>query len=100
MARYKKGKERQGVDMIPIEIMRSRMARCLLASGFFNQVIKAKSMPHDWSKSTRTSIWKNEGDIADCLTRRPIRLMSRIPKIFERVLEARPGAIELPPSAV
>ncbi|VDM79958.1 unnamed protein product [Strongylus vulgaris] len=42
-------------------------------------------MPHDWSKSTTIPIWKNEGNIADCSTYRPIRLMSHTLKIFERV---------------
>ncbi|VDM75076.1 unnamed protein product [Strongylus vulgaris] len=64
----------------------------------FNQIIKAKSMLHDWSNSTTIPIWKNKGDIADCSTYRPIRLMSHTLKIFGRVLEKRLRAIIKLPS--
>ncbi|VDM71671.1 unnamed protein product [Strongylus vulgaris] len=67
------------------------MAGASWLAGFFNQVIKTKSMPHDWSKSATIPIWKYKGDIANFSKYRQIRLMNQT--IFERLLETR-----LPPS--
>ncbi|VDM68883.1 unnamed protein product [Strongylus vulgaris] len=61
-------------------------ARCLLARTPY-QVIKAKSISHDCSKSTTIPMWKNKGDIAGFSTYRPNRVMSQTQKIFERVFE-------------
>ena len=58
-------------------------------SKLFNQVLKAKVMPEDWSTSTTVPIWKGKGDIADCSTYRPIRLMCHTLKILERIVETR-----------
>jgi len=46
-------------------------------------------MPKSWAESTTVPIWKGKGDIADCSTYRPIRLMSHTLKIFERVIDRR-----------
>ncbi|VDM77486.1 unnamed protein product [Strongylus vulgaris] len=82
-------------EEVRLATARQRTARLL---DLFNQVIKAKSMSHDWSNSTTIPIWENKGDIADCSTYRPIRLMSHTQKIFERVLERRLRAIIESPS--
>jgi len=54
-----------------------------------NQVILQGQMPKSWSTSTTVPIWKGKGDIADCSTYRPIRLMSHTLKILERIIDQR-----------
>ncbi|KAK6735583.1 hypothetical protein RB195_018663 [Necator americanus] len=45
--------------------------------------------PNIWQTSVTVPVWKGKGDIADCTSYRPIRLLCHTMKIFERVLEAR-----------
>ncbi|WKY07080.1 hypothetical protein Q1695_006908 [Nippostrongylus brasiliensis] len=46
-------------------------------------------MPTDWQSSTTIPIWKKKGSPADCLTYRPIRLLSHTMKVFERIIDRR-----------
>ncbi|KAK6763360.1 hypothetical protein RB195_023894 [Necator americanus] len=45
--------------------------------------------PDVWQTSVTVPVWKGKGDIADCTSYRPIRLLCHTIKVFERVLEAR-----------
>ncbi|VDM78573.1 unnamed protein product [Strongylus vulgaris] len=55
---------------------------------------KQRAYPHDWSNRSTIPMCKNKGNIPDCSTYRPIRLMSHILMIFERVLEIRKLVIQ------
>ncbi|EYC40903.1 hypothetical protein Y032_0590g385 [Ancylostoma ceylanicum] len=58
-------------------------------TSFFNELIAEGKLPETWMTNTTVPIWKGEGDVADCMTYRPIRLLCHTMKIFERVLGRR-----------
>ncbi|KAK6741242.1 hypothetical protein RB195_009228 [Necator americanus] len=45
--------------------------------------------PDVWQTSVTVPVWKGKGDIADCTSYRPTRLLCHTMKVPERVLEAR-----------
>ncbi|KAK6738016.1 hypothetical protein RB195_020236 [Necator americanus] len=46
--------------------------------------------PDVWQTSVTVPVWKGKGDVADCASYRPIRLLCHtMMKVFGRVLEAR-----------
>ncbi|ETN73090.1 hypothetical protein NECAME_18531 [Necator americanus] len=45
--------------------------------------------PDVWQTSVTVPVWKGKGDVADCASYRPIRLLCHTMKVFGRVLEAR-----------
>ncbi|KAK6755368.1 hypothetical protein RB195_014002 [Necator americanus] len=55
----------------------------------FNKIVAEGRTPDVWQTSVTVPVWKGKGDIADCTSHRPIRLLCHTMKIFERVLEAR-----------
>ncbi|KAK6743227.1 hypothetical protein RB195_010468 [Necator americanus] len=59
----------------------------------FNKIVAEGRTPDVWQTSVTVPVWKGKGDIADCTSYRPIRLLCHTMKVFERVLEARPRKI-------
>ncbi|KAK6764660.1 hypothetical protein RB195_024836 [Necator americanus] len=55
----------------------------------FNKIVAEGRTPDVWQTSVTVPVWKGKGDIADCTSYRPIRLLRHTMKVFERVLEAR-----------
>ncbi|KAK6738259.1 hypothetical protein RB195_020395 [Necator americanus] len=55
----------------------------------FNKIVAEGRTPDVWQTSVTVPVWKGKGDIADCTSYRPIRLLCHTMKVFERVLEAR-----------
>ena len=56
---------------------------------FILQRIVANGIPDSWKKSTLIPIFKNKGDILECINYRGIKLMSHFMKLRERIIEAR-----------
>ncbi|KAM2015880.1 hypothetical protein ACFX16_046360 [Malus domestica] len=46
-------------------------------------------MPNEWRTSTLVPIYKNKGDVQNCMNYRGIKLMSHTMKLWERVIEHR-----------
>ncbi|EYC13390.1 hypothetical protein Y032_0044g963 [Ancylostoma ceylanicum] len=79
-----------GPDGLPSEIWKiaeGEGTRWL--TSFFNELIAEGKLPETWTTSTTVPIWKGKGDVADCMTYRPIRLLCHTMKIFDRVLDRR-----------
>ncbi|KAK6764327.1 hypothetical protein RB195_024594 [Necator americanus] len=55
----------------------------------FNKIVSEGRTPDVWQTSVTVPVWKGKGDIVDCTSHRPIRLLCHTMKVFERVLEAR-----------
>ncbi|ETN76256.1 hypothetical protein NECAME_11794 [Necator americanus] len=55
----------------------------------FNKIVAEGRTPDVWQTSVTVPVWKGKGDIADCTSYRPIRLLCHTMKVSERVLEAR-----------
>jgi len=83
-----------GPDDVPVEIWKLIGARGIhILTTLFNRIISDEETPPVWSTSTIEPIWKNKGDVAACANYRPIRLLCRAMKIFERILDASMRAI-------
>ncbi|KAK6762421.1 hypothetical protein RB195_023224 [Necator americanus] len=54
----------------------------------FNKIVAEGRTSDVWQTSVTVPVWKGKGDIADCTSYRPIRLLCHTMKVFERVLEA------------
>nr|CBL94163.1 putative RNA-directed DNA polymerase (Reverse transcriptase) [Malus domestica] len=88
----KKMKHRKAVgpDDIPIEVW-----KVLGETGItwlidlFNRILKTKKMPNEWRTSPLVPIYKNKGDVQNCMNYRGIKLMSHTMKLWERVIEHR-----------
>ncbi|KAL5577569.1 hypothetical protein UlMin_019268 [Ulmus minor] len=78
------------LDVIPIEAW-----KCLGEVGIqwltrlFNKILKTRKMADSWRHNIVVPIYKNKGDILDCLNYRGIKLMSHTMKLWERVIEQR-----------
>nr|CCH50954.1 T1.2 [Malus x robusta] len=55
----------------------------------FNRILKMKKMSNEWRNSTLVPIYKNKGDIQNCMNYRGIKLMSHTMKLLARVIEHR-----------
>ncbi|EYC10880.1 hypothetical protein Y032_0053g2350 [Ancylostoma ceylanicum] len=89
LARMKNGKS-PGPDNLPSEVWKiAEGAGTRWLSSFFNEMVAEGKLPSSWTTSTTVPIWKGKGDIADCTTYRPIRLLCHTMKIFERILDSR-----------
>ncbi|KAM1110894.1 hypothetical protein ACFX19_010231 [Malus domestica] len=88
----KKMKHRKtvGPDDIPIEVWKI-LGKTGIAwlTDLFNRILKIKKMPNEWRKSTLVPIYKNKGDVQNCMNYRGIKLMSHTMKLWERVIEHR-----------
>ncbi|KAM1682632.1 hypothetical protein EV1_033564 [Malus domestica] len=79
-----------GPDYIPIEVWKV-LGETGIAwlTDLFNRILKTKKMPNEWRKSTLVPIYKNKGDVQNCMNYRGIKLMSHTMKLWERVIEHR-----------
>lgn len=79
-----------GPDDIPSEFWKAcGPAGTEWLTRLLNQVTSQQEIPRSWSASTTVPIWKGKGNIADCSTYRPIRLMSHTLKILERIIDQK-----------
>ncbi|EYC20643.1 hypothetical protein Y032_0021g335 [Ancylostoma ceylanicum] len=79
-----------GPDNLPSKIWKIAEGEgTQLITSFFSKLIVKGKLPETWTTSTTVPIWKGKGDVADCMTSRPIRLLCHTMKIFERVLDSR-----------
>ena len=53
----------------------------------FNRILKVKKMANEWR--TLVPIYKNKGNVQNCMNYRGIKLMSHTMKLWERVIEHR-----------
>ncbi|KAM1298066.1 hypothetical protein ACFX2F_024919 [Malus domestica] len=88
----KKMKHRKAVgrDDILIEVWKA-LGETGIAwlTDLFNRILKTKKMSNEWQKSTLVPIYKNKGDVQNCMNYRGIKLMSHTMKLWERVIEHR-----------
>ncbi|KAM1225087.1 hypothetical protein ACFX2G_044844 [Malus domestica] len=88
----KKMKHRKavGLDDIPIEVWKVLGETGITwLTDLFNRILKTKKMPNEWRTSTLVPIYKNKGDVQNCMNYRGIKLMSHTMKLWERVIEHR-----------
>jgi len=55
----------------------------------FNRVWLEGQMPQDWREGTVIPIYKGKGDLRDCNSYRPIKLLEHCMKVMERVVDRR-----------
>ncbi|KAM2275044.1 hypothetical protein ACFX1S_044777 [Malus domestica] len=88
----KKMKHRKAVgpNDIPIEVWKVLGETGITwLTDLFNKILKMKKMPNEWRTSTLVPIYKNKGDVQNCMNYRGIKLMSHTMKLWERVIEHR-----------
>ncbi|KAK6755903.1 hypothetical protein RB195_014349 [Necator americanus] len=84
-----KSNKATGPDDIPVDIWKLLGDRgSMWLATLFNKIVAEGRTPDVWQTSVTVPVWKGKGDIADCTSYRPIRLLCHTMKIFERVLEA------------
>jgi len=75
---------------IPIEVW-----KCMGEQGFiwltkfFNEILRSKKMPDESRKGTLVLIFKNKGDIPNCVSYTCIKLISHTMKLYIKVIENR-----------
>ncbi|KAM2784937.1 hypothetical protein PS2_006010 [Malus domestica] len=85
-----KHKKAIGPDDIPIEVWKLLGETGITwLTDLFNRILKTKKMPNEWRTSTLVPIYKNKGDVQNCMNYRGIKLMSHTMKLWERVIEHR-----------
>ncbi|KAK6746049.1 hypothetical protein RB195_012270 [Necator americanus] len=85
-----KSNKATGPDDIPVDIWKLLGDRgSMWLATLFNKIVAEGRTPDVWQTSVTVPVWKGKGDIADCTSYRPIRLLCHTMKVFERVLEAR-----------
>lgn len=89
LKKMKNGKA-PGPDDVPAEVWKllGRRGSEILTT-LFNRIIADGAAPHEWSTSVTVPIYKGKGDVAECASYRPIRLLCHAMKIFERVIDTR-----------
>ena len=55
----------------------------------YQYVLDGKRMPDPWQTSVLLSIFKEKGEVRNCITYRRVKLLEHATKIVERVLERR-----------
>ena len=89
LKKMKNGKA-AGPDDISTEVWKCMgMAAVVFLTGLFNDILRSKSMPNEWRKSTLIPIFKGKGDVQVCANYRGIKLTSHTLKIWERVIDRR-----------
>ncbi|MGL4932411.1 MAG: RNA-directed DNA polymerase, partial [Aeromonas sp.] len=79
-----------GPDDIPVEAWKLLGHRGVeVLTRMFNKIIDKGATPSAWAASVTVPIWKGKGDVSECTTYRPIRLLCHAMKIFERVIDTR-----------
>ncbi|KAK6738087.1 hypothetical protein RB195_020283 [Necator americanus] len=77
-----------GPDDIPADVWKLLGDRgSVWLATLFNKIVAEGRTPDVWQ--SYVTVWKGKGDIADCTSYRPIRLLCHTMKVLERVLEAR-----------
>ncbi|KAK6741987.1 hypothetical protein RB195_009702 [Necator americanus] len=85
-----KSNKATGPDDIPADVWKLLGDRgSMWLSTLFNKIVAEGRTADVWQTSVTVPVWKGKGDIADCTSYRPIRLLCHTMKVFERVLEAR-----------
>ena len=85
-----KSNKATGPDDIPADVWKLLGDRgSVWLATLFNKIVAEGRTPDVWQTSVTVPVWKGKGDIADCTSYRPIRLLCHTMKVFERVLEAR-----------
>ncbi|KAK6757113.1 hypothetical protein RB195_015124 [Necator americanus] len=85
-----KSNKATGPDDIPVDIWKLLGDRgSMWLATLFNKIVAEGRTPDVWQTSVTVPVWKGKGDIAECTSYRPIRLLCHTMKVFERVLEAR-----------
>ncbi|KAM2086833.1 hypothetical protein ACFX1R_024332 [Malus domestica] len=80
----KKMKHRKAVGPydIPIEVWKVLGETGITwLTDLFNRIFKMKKMPNEWRMSTLVPIYKNKGDVQNCMNYRGIKLMSHTMKL-------------------
>ncbi|KAG5611191.1 hypothetical protein H5410_022472, partial [Solanum commersonii] len=79
-----------GPDKIPVDFWKSAdKAGIEWLTRMFNVIFKTTKMPDEWRWSTMVPLYKNKGDIQNCINYRGIKLLSHTIKIWEKVVEMR-----------
>ncbi|KAK6740540.1 hypothetical protein RB195_008789 [Necator americanus] len=79
-----------GPDDIPADFRKLlEDRRSVWLATLFNKIVAEGRTPDFWQTSMTLPVWKGKGDLADCASYRPIRLLCHTMKVFERVLEGR-----------
>jgi hypothetical protein len=52
-----------------------------------NAIVREGKIPTDWRKSWMVCVYKGKGDALECGSYRDIKLLDKVMKVFERVLE-------------
>ncbi|ETN74222.1 hypothetical protein NECAME_04087 [Necator americanus] len=85
-----KSKKATGPDDIPADVWKLLGDRgSMWLATLFNKIVAEGRTPDVWQTSVTVPVRKGKGDIADCTSYRPIRLLCHTMKVFEPVLEAR-----------
>ncbi|KAK6744614.1 hypothetical protein RB195_011378 [Necator americanus] len=85
-----KSNKATGPDDIPADVWKLLGDReSVWLATLFKKIVAEGRTPDVWQTSMTVLVWKGKGDIADCNSYRPIRLLCHTMKVFERVLEAR-----------
>ncbi|KAK6730160.1 hypothetical protein RB195_006928 [Necator americanus] len=85
-----KSNKATGPDDIPADVWKLLGDRgSMWLATLFNKIVAEGRTPDVWQTSVTVPVWKGKGDIADCTSYRPIRLLCDTMKVFERVVEAR-----------
>ncbi|KAK6756136.1 hypothetical protein RB195_014491 [Necator americanus] len=85
-----KSNKATGPDDIPADIWKLLGDRgSMWLATLFNKIVAEGRTSDVWQTSVTVPLWKRKGDIADCTSYRPMRLLCHTMKVFERVLEAR-----------
>ncbi|KAK6767021.1 hypothetical protein RB195_026548 [Necator americanus] len=89
LAKWKSNKA-TGPDDIPADVWKLLGDRgSVWLATLFNKIVAEGRTPDVWHTSVTVPVWKGKGDIADCTSYRPIRLLCHTMKVFEGVLEVR-----------
>ncbi|ETN85809.1 reverse transcriptase [Necator americanus] len=85
-----KSNKATGPDDIPADVWKLLGDRgSMWLATLFNKIVAEGRTPDVWQTSVTVSVWKGKGDITDCTSYRPIRLLCHTMKVFERFLDAR-----------
>jgi hypothetical protein len=56
---------------------------------FFNEIVRTNKMSNEWRRNTLIPIYKNKGDVQNCVDYREIKLMGHTMKLWEMMIERR-----------
>ena len=89
VARTKVGKAAGPTGLVS-EMLTASGETCISwLTDLFIAIVKEGRIPADWRKSWMISVYKGKGDALECGSYRGIKLLDRVMKVFERVIEGR-----------